>query len=120
MINRLELIQGTDIVFASWSGLIDREKRHQLRKEILKHCNLHNSKKFIVDLRKQEHIVNVKESYEFGRTFRREMQGFLLAAIVESGSQTEWIISETINRGEVEMEEFNSFEQAFEWISKID
>ncbi len=117
MIKKLELLPDSEIVYAKWVGPIDAEKRHHLRKEIMNKCIEHSSSKFIVDLREQIHVVDAKESYEFGRTFRREMQGFKLAVIINNLTKSEFIISETINRGDVEMKTFNDFEKAYEWIS---
>lgn len=119
MISKLELVRDTDIVFARWKGPITAEERHHLRKEILKKCNLHNTKRFIVDLRDQVNEISAKESYEFGKTFRREMPGFKLAVIVKLNCQTEKIIADTINRGDVIMKEFYSYEPALEWIKNV-
>lgn len=117
MIEQLELIPETDVVHARWVGHIDAEKRHHLRKEIMKCCHNNGTKKFIVDLRDQIVVVSAKESYEFGRTFRREMIGFKLAIIVKKLELTEDIIKDTINRGDVIMETFHDFNNAFQWIS---
>jgi hypothetical protein len=105
------------MVHAEWEGPIDAEQRHGLRKAIHEFCLKNSTKKFIVDLRKQEHVVNAKESYEFGRTFRREMRGFKLAVIVQRGIKTEFIISEIINRGDVVMKTFTEFEEGLSWLS---
>lgn len=105
-LERIEALLNTDVVYASWEGPITGEQRHAFRDHIMEKCQELRCKKFIVDLRKQSTGTDIKDNYEFGRTLRRKMSGYTIAAVYKKGGITEDLLTETVQRGNVNPEVF--------------
>ena len=112
----IELIKDTDVVYASWVGPITSEKRHAFRDNIMLFCEENNTSKFIVDLRKQTTGTDIKDHYDFGKQLRRKMKGYTIAAIYKKGGLTENLLTETVQRGNVNLEIFFTLRDAKKWI----
>lgn len=112
----IEQIRNSDIVYAVWEGPITGEERHEFRDKIGEKCEEIGSKKFIVDLRKQENTTGIKDNYEFGKQLRRKMPGFSIAAIYNKLGFHEDVLTETVMRGDVNLQRFNDFDSALAWL----
>ncbi len=113
---KIKVLSNTDVIYASWNGPITGEERHAFRDRIMEKCEEHGFKKFIVDLRNQSTGTDIKDHYEFGRQLRRKMNGYTIAAIYKRGGISENLLTETVQRGNVNLEVFYNLEDAKKWI----
>lgn len=115
---KIELLKNINVVYASWDGPITGELRHAFRDRIMKFCEDHSTTKFIVDLRKQSTGTDIKDNYELGKQLRRKMSGYTIAAVYKKGGIVEDLLTETVKRGDVNLEIFYTLQEAKNWILK--